>query len=94
MLRAILERYGKEIEAVQEAIAQAAAGKTTGADDKWRLDRFTRALQLSVQQRLDMPSLAFAKTRSLPTSCSANLLSTAARCLKTAAQPFGRLGAG
>ena len=47
------KRYGKEIEAVEEAIAQAAAGKTTGADDKWRLDRFTRALQLSVQQRLE-----------------------------------------
>ena len=47
------KRYGKEIEAVEQAIAQAAAGHTMGADDKWRLDRFTRALQLSVQQRLE-----------------------------------------
>ena len=47
------KRYGKEIEAVEKAIAAAAAGDTTGAGDKWRLDRFTRALQLSVQQRLE-----------------------------------------
>jgi hypothetical protein len=34
-------RYGAEIEAVEEAIAAAAEGQTTGADDKWQLDRFT-----------------------------------------------------
>ncbi|NEP16828.1 MAG: AAA family ATPase [Leptolyngbya sp. SIO4C1] len=47
------QRYGPEIEAVEKAIAEAAAGATTGADDKWQLDRFTRALRRNVQQRLE-----------------------------------------
>ncbi len=51
--RAYWQRYGKEIEEVEKSIAAAAAGDTTGADDKWQLERFTRALQLKVQQRLE-----------------------------------------
>ncbi|MEM8806729.1 MAG: AAA family ATPase [Cyanobacteria bacterium P01_G01_bin.38] len=47
------KRYGQEIEAVEKAIAEAAEGSTTGADDKWKLDRFTRALRRNVQQRLE-----------------------------------------
>ena len=45
--------YGKEIEVVEQAIAEALAGKAIGADDKWQLDRFTRALRYNVQQRLE-----------------------------------------
>lgn len=52
-VRAYWQRYGQEIEAVEDAIAQAAAGQTTGADDKWQLDRFTRALRRNVQTRLE-----------------------------------------
>ena len=51
--RAYWKRYGNEIEAVEKSIAEAAAGHTTGADDKWQLDRFTRALRWNVQQRLE-----------------------------------------
>ena len=51
--QAYWKRYGKEIEEVEKSIAAAAAGDTTGADDKWQLERFTRALQLNVQQRLE-----------------------------------------
>ena len=47
------KRYSPEIEAVEEALAEAALGNTTGADDKWQLDRFTRALRRNVQVRLD-----------------------------------------
>lgn len=47
------KRYGQEIEAVETALAEAAAGQTTGADDKWQLDRFTRALRRNVQTRLE-----------------------------------------
>ena len=47
------QRYSHEIEAVEKAIAEAAEGNTTGADDKWQLDRFTRALRRNVQQRLE-----------------------------------------
>lgn len=46
-------RYGSEIEAVEQAIAEAAAGAVTGAEDKWALDRFTRALRLNVRHRLE-----------------------------------------
>ena len=47
------KRYGKEIEAVETALAEATAGQTTGADDKWQLERFTRALRSNVQTRLE-----------------------------------------
>ena len=47
------KHYSQEIEAVEQAIAAAATGDTTGADDKWQLDRFTRALRRSVQTRLE-----------------------------------------
>ncbi|MEM9503518.1 MAG: ATP-binding protein, partial [Cyanobacteria bacterium P01_E01_bin.43] len=46
-------RYGPEIEAVETAIAEAAAGQMIGAEDKWRLDRFTRTLRLNVRRRLE-----------------------------------------
>ena len=46
-------RYHSEIEAVEEAIAAAAAGQMVGAEDKWRLDRFTRTLRRNVRQRLE-----------------------------------------
>ena len=46
-------RYGPEIEAVETAIAEAAAGQMSGAEDKWRLDRFTRTLRLNVRRRLE-----------------------------------------
>lgn len=46
-------RYHSEIEAVEAAIAEAAAGQMVGAEDKWRLDRFTRALRRNVRQRLE-----------------------------------------
>ncbi|MEO1389817.1 MAG: ATP-binding protein [Cyanobacteria bacterium J06634_6] len=47
------KRYGTEIETVEKAIAEAAAGKTTGAEDNWQLDRFTRTLRRNVQTRLE-----------------------------------------
>ncbi|ASC69571.1 hypothetical protein XM38_004980 [Halomicronema hongdechloris C2206] len=46
-------RYGHEIEAVEVVIAAAAAGQAVGAEDKWRLDRFTRTLRRNVRQRLE-----------------------------------------
>ena len=52
-IAAYWQRYSHEIEAVEKAIAEAAEGKTMGADDKWQLDRFTRALRRNVQQRLE-----------------------------------------
>ncbi|MBE9067537.1 AAA family ATPase [Leptolyngbya cf. ectocarpi LEGE 11479] len=52
-IAAYWQRYGQEIEAVEKAIAEAAEGHTMGADDKWQLDRFTRALRRNVQQRLE-----------------------------------------
>ncbi|MEO0704273.1 MAG: AAA family ATPase [Cyanobacteria bacterium J06649_5] len=47
------KRYGKEIEAVETALAEAAAGNIQGADDDWQLDRFSRALRQNVRQRLE-----------------------------------------
>jgi hypothetical protein len=47
------QRYGQEIEAVEKSIAEAAAGNSVGADDKWQLERFTRALRRNVQYRLE-----------------------------------------
>lgn len=47
------QRYGHEIEEVEKALAEAAQGTTTGEDDRWQLDRFTRALRRNVQNRLE-----------------------------------------
>ena len=47
------KRYGGEIEVVEEALAEAAAGNIQGADDHWQLDRFTTALRQNVRQRLE-----------------------------------------
>jgi hypothetical protein len=46
-------QYGNEIEEVEKAIAQAQEGKTTGSEDKWQLDRFTKALRRNVRSRLN-----------------------------------------
>ena len=51
--RAYWNRYGKEIEEVERSLAEAAAGNVSGAEDKWALDRFTRALRRNVQHRLE-----------------------------------------
>jgi hypothetical protein len=47
------QRYHPEIEAVEQAIAAAAAGQAVGAEDKWQLDRFTRTLRRNVRLRLE-----------------------------------------
>ena len=47
------KKYGGEIEAVEQAIAQAAEGKTTGVDDNWKLDRLTQAVRRNVRKRLE-----------------------------------------
>ena len=52
-VRSYWNRYGCEIEAVETAIAEAAAGQAIGAEDKWRLDRFTRTLRRNVRIRLE-----------------------------------------
>lgn len=47
------QRYGSEIEEVEQAIAAAQDGKIQGAEDEWKLDRFTRTLRRSVRSRLE-----------------------------------------
>lgn len=47
------KRYGREIESVEEAIAQAAQGQISGAEDEWKLDRLTQVVQRNVRQRLE-----------------------------------------
>ncbi|MEL6385180.1 MAG: AAA family ATPase, partial [Cyanobacteria bacterium J06626_18] len=47
------QRYGDEIEEVERAIAEAAAGQVQGGEDRWRLDRFTRELRRNVNKRLE-----------------------------------------
>jgi transcriptional regulator with XRE-family HTH domain len=46
-------KFGSEIEQVEQAIAAAQAGQVTGADDRWQLDRFTRTLRRNVRNRLE-----------------------------------------
>ncbi|MEL6383262.1 MAG: ATP-binding protein [Cyanobacteria bacterium J06626_18] len=46
-------RYGSEIEAVEQALAEAAEGKVEGAEDKWTLERFTTELRRNVRKRLE-----------------------------------------
>ena len=45
--------YGNEVEEVEKAISEAQEGKSTGADDKWKLDRFTKTLRRTVRSRLN-----------------------------------------
>ena len=45
-------KYGNEVEEVERAIAEAQAGVSVGADDKWQLDRFTNTLRRNVRSRL------------------------------------------
>jgi nucleoside phosphorylase len=47
-------RYGTEVEEVEKAIAEAQAGISVGASDKWKMDRFTKALRTNVQSRLNI----------------------------------------
>lgn len=46
-------RYGKEIEEVEAAIAQAQQGETASARDRWQLHQCTRHLRLKVRDRLE-----------------------------------------
>ncbi|NJL90844.1 MAG: helix-turn-helix domain-containing protein [Coleofasciculaceae cyanobacterium SM2_1_6] len=46
-------KYGHEVEEVEKDIAEAEKGLSAGAEDKWRLDRFTRILRRNVRSRLD-----------------------------------------
>ncbi len=48
------KKYGHEIEEVEKAIAEAKTqGIMEGADDQWKLDRYTRQLRQNVQERLE-----------------------------------------
>lgn len=47
------QRYGHEIEMVEQAIAAAAVGQAVGVEDRWQLDRFTQTLRRNVRQRLE-----------------------------------------
>jgi hypothetical protein len=47
-------KYGQEIEEVEKAIEEAKTkGITASADDRWRLDRYTRELKQRVRSRLE-----------------------------------------
>jgi nucleoside phosphorylase len=46
-------KYGSEIEEVEKAIAEAQSGISVGIDDKWKLDRFTKTLNVNVKSRLN-----------------------------------------
>ncbi|MEO1211363.1 MAG: helix-turn-helix transcriptional regulator [Cyanobacteria bacterium J06638_20] len=52
-VNAYWHRYHQEIETVETAIAEAEAGQSVGAEDRWRLDRFTRTLRRNVRRRLE-----------------------------------------
>lgn len=45
-------KYGNEVEEVEKAIAEAEAGNIRGANDQWKLDRYTKTLRRNVQSRL------------------------------------------
>ncbi|MEM1168659.1 MAG: NB-ARC domain-containing protein [Cyanobacteria bacterium P01_H01_bin.35] len=48
------KKYGYEIEEVEKAIEEAKAqGIIEGADDEWKLDRYTRKLRKNVRERLE-----------------------------------------
>lgn len=47
------KKYGHEIEEVEKAIAEANQGIIEGAEDEWKLDRYTRKLRKNVQERLE-----------------------------------------
>lgn len=52
-VQAYWNKYGQEIETVEQAIAAAQTGQISGADDQWQLDRFTRLLRRNVRSRLE-----------------------------------------
>ncbi|WP_017660488.1 ATP-binding protein [Baaleninema simplex] len=47
------KKYGREIEEVENAIAEAKTGTTTSASDRWQLHQCTRHLRLKVRDRLE-----------------------------------------
>ena len=46
-------QYGKEVEEVENAIAESQERNSTGAEDKWQLDRFTKTLRRNVRSRFN-----------------------------------------
>jgi len=52
-VKAYWNKYGQEIEAIEQAIAAAQTGKVTGSEDHWQLDRFSRLLRQNVRSRLE-----------------------------------------
>ena len=46
-------QYGKEVEEVENAIAESQEKNSTGAEDKWQLDRFTKTLRRNVRSRFN-----------------------------------------
>jgi len=46
-------RHGNEVEEVEKAISEAESGNSTGADDNWELDRYTKTLRRHVRSRLN-----------------------------------------
>ena len=46
-------KYGNEVEEVEKAIAETQQGKSTGSYEKWKLDRFTKALRKNVRSRIN-----------------------------------------
>jgi NB-ARC domain len=46
-------KYGSEIEEVESSAIEAQRGNVEGADDKWKIDRFTSTLKANVRHRLE-----------------------------------------
>ncbi len=46
-------KYGNEIEEVENSIIEAQRDNVEGADDKWQIDRFTSTLKVNVRHRLE-----------------------------------------
>lgn len=51
-ITAYWDRYGKEIEEIEKAMAEVKVGKTLSGDDYWKIDRFTENLRRRVRHRL------------------------------------------
>lgn len=52
-IAAYWNKYGSEIEEVENSIIEAQKGNIEGADDKWKIDRFTNTLKANVRHRLE-----------------------------------------
>ena len=46
-------KYGSEVEEVEQALEEAKSGSSMGADDQWQLDRYTKTLRRNVRSRLN-----------------------------------------